>query len=121
VHHHAIVSGLQPATTYYYKVGDAVDGYSEVFTFTVAPNYATQSFNVVGLCRVVPDCLVPASSNGDSFVGFRQSLVIWVTVLMATPWKPAPSLIACTLSTIGSCTLAYVVVWGSLGGSSDRL
>jgi Purple acid Phosphatase, N-terminal domain len=48
VHHHAVVSGLQPATTYYYKVGDAVDGYSEVFTFTVAPNYATQSFNVVG-------------------------------------------------------------------------
>lgn len=35
--HHAIMTGLSPSTTYYYKVGDATAGFSDVMQFKSSP------------------------------------------------------------------------------------
>jgi hypothetical protein len=40
-HHHVTIGGLPPATTFYYRAGDAADGFSDVATFTTAPTAAT--------------------------------------------------------------------------------
>jgi phosphodiesterase/alkaline phosphatase D-like protein len=34
--HHVVITGLMPSTTYYYRVGDATNGFSRVSTFTTA-------------------------------------------------------------------------------------
>lgn len=52
-HHHVVVTGLKPGTQYFYKVGDATDGFSSVLSFTSAPSYDVTSFSVVRAARVV--------------------------------------------------------------------
>ena len=41
-HHHVTLNVLDPATTYYYQVGDETGGFSEQLKFTSAPNGSTK-------------------------------------------------------------------------------
>ncbi|MBI5529799.1 MAG: metallophosphoesterase family protein [Deltaproteobacteria bacterium] len=47
--HLAVAQGLDPATTYHYRVGNATDGYSADYTFTTAPDTQCAPFSFVAL------------------------------------------------------------------------
>ncbi|MBI5528068.1 MAG: metallophosphoesterase [Deltaproteobacteria bacterium] len=47
--HSAVAQGLDPATTYHYRVGNATHGFSPDYTFTTAPDTQCEAFSFVAL------------------------------------------------------------------------
>ena len=103
-HHHVVVTGLKPGTQYFYRVGDATDGFSSVLSFTSAPSYDVTSFSVVRAARgVLPHKALPTL---PSLRIFRLYSAILALVRKAMRLKRARSLTARSARMTGSFTLA---------------
>lgn len=68
--HEVVLSGLQPATTYYYRAGDATDGFSPEYQFTTGPSPDPDcaSFRFMFMADNRPDATFGGGENYDTIL-----------------------------------------------------